>query len=103
MVSLGGVVVDYVEDHLDPRSMQRLDHLLEFRNLLAKRSAARKARVRSKKSNGVVAPIVGQPTPNQMPLRDRMMDGHELNCCDPEGLQIVEHRRKHQPGVGSSE
>jgi len=35
MVPFGGVVVNDVEDHLDPRSVQSLDHALELVELLA--------------------------------------------------------------------
>ena len=34
MVALGGVVVDDVEDHLDARGVEVLDHLAELLHLL---------------------------------------------------------------------
>ena len=36
VVALGGVVVDDVEDHLDPGRVHRLDHLLELLHLAAR-------------------------------------------------------------------
>src|SRR5215207_6748947 len=43
MVALGGVVIDHVQDHLDPGGVQRLDHLLELGNLLSQRTAGGKS------------------------------------------------------------
>ncbi len=46
VVALGRVVVDDVEDDLDPCAVKRLDHLLEFADLPARIPRARVARLR---------------------------------------------------------
>ena len=55
MVALGGVVVDDVEDHLDPGAMQRLDHALELAHLIGRR---RVQRMRREVADRRVAPVV---------------------------------------------
>ena len=59
-VALGGVVVDHVEDDLDARRVQRLDHRLELADLLAALPGRAVAVVRGEEADRVVAPVVGQ-------------------------------------------
>src|SRR3712207_9529442 len=57
VAALAGVVVDHVEDHLDARPVQPLDHRLELVDL-ARRAARRVARVGREEADRVVAPVV---------------------------------------------
>jgi hypothetical protein len=58
VVALGGVVVDHVEDDLDPGRVQRADHGLELLHLLAAAAAGGVGVVRGEETDGVVAPVV---------------------------------------------
>ena len=58
VVALGGVVVDDVEDHLDPGAVQRLHHPLELAHLLAVRAGRGVERVRREIADRAVAPVV---------------------------------------------
>ena len=60
VVALGGVVVDRVEDYLDPGLVQRPDHRLELLHLLAAGAAGGVGVVRGEEADGVVAPVVAQ-------------------------------------------
>lgn len=55
VVALGGVVVDHVEDDLDVRLVQGLDHLLELLDLLARVRGAGVAVVGGEEADRVVA------------------------------------------------
>ena len=58
VVALGGVVVDDVEDHLDPGAVQRLDHPLELAHLLAAAAGGGVLGVRREVADRAVAPVV---------------------------------------------
>ena len=66
--ALGGVVVDHVEDHLEPGPVQRLDHRLELVDLLAAVPGRAVAVVGREEADGVVAPVVGHPGAREVGL-----------------------------------
>ena len=49
MIALAGVVVDHVQDHFDALAVQRAHHAFKLGHLLARRAAARVARLGAKK------------------------------------------------------
>ena len=49
----------------------------------------------------VVAPVVGQPPPQQLRLRHEVVDGHELHRGDAQADQVVDHGGAGQAGVGA--
>jgi hypothetical protein len=61
VVSLGRVVVNHVQDHLETRVMQVSHHLFEFLDLLARVPPARVLVMRCEISDGVVSPVISQP------------------------------------------
>src|SRR6267154_2354056 len=58
MVAFRSVVVNYIEDYFETSRVQRPHHVLEFCNLIACRACRGEARVRRKKSERIVSPIV---------------------------------------------
>ena len=58
MVPFSGVVVNDVQDHLEPRFVQGADHAFELADRFAGRSRRRVACLGSKIGEGVVAPVV---------------------------------------------
>ncbi len=99
LVALGGVVVDDVEDHLDPGRVQRLHHRLELVHL-ARRGIAGVGR---EKADRVVAPVVAQPLLDEPAVVDERMHRHQLDRGDAEALQVVDHRRRREPRVGAAQ
>ena len=102
LVALGGVVVHHVEDDLDTRLVQALDHGLEFRHLLPAHARRREARVGGEKADGVVAPVVGEPALLQVPLRHGVMDGQQLDGGHPQAPEMVESGRGGEGRVGAA-
>src|SRR5258707_15439718 len=58
MISFPGVIVNYVKNHFDPRSVQAADHRLELGDLLAHLPATGIFSMRSEKADRVVTPVV---------------------------------------------
>src|SRR5215213_6559271 len=104
MVALSGVVVDHVEDHLEPGTVKPLYHGLELGNLLAGRGAGGGvADIRSEKSDAAVAPVVRESQLSQPPLSDHVMDRQQLYRGHPKSFQMLDHGIGSQTEVGPPE
>jgi len=99
VVALGGVVVDHVEDDLDPRPVQLLDHRLELLHLLAAGAEGRVVVVRGEEADGVVAPVVAQAALLQRVVVHELVHRHELDRGDAQVLQVLDHHRVDEPRV----
>ena len=86
VIALGGVVVDDIEDHLDPGVVQPLDRLAKF----IERSVARSA---VEEIQRVVAPIVAQAARRQERLVDERVDWKQLDRGDAKPPEMIDHRR----------
>ena len=100
---LGGVVVHDVEEDLDPRRVQQLDHALELAQHLVRVIAARVGRVRREVADRVVAPVVGQPELAQVRLVGVRVHRQQLERGDAEPAQVLDGHRVGQPRVGPAE
>src|SRR3954452_18979861 len=58
MISFSAMIINYVENYFDARSVQAAHHRFELGDLLAHLSAAGIFCVRSEKADRVVAPVV---------------------------------------------
>ena len=103
VVALGRVVVDDVEDHLDARPMQRLDHPLELPDLLAPRAGRRVQRVRSEEADRAVAPVVRQAPLDEMVLVGDVVDRQQLDRRHPERSQVRDRPVRGEPGIGAAQ
>ncbi len=83
VASLGGVVVDHVQDHLDVGPVQRLDHVAKLGEGIL---AAGVLGVGGKKRHGAVTPVVGEPLGGI--LRIELEHRQQLDRGDAEGLQV---------------
>ncbi len=92
LASLRGVVVDDVEDHLDARAVQGLDHALELAHLLAAGARGRVARVRREVADRAVAPVVRQAALADELLLGDVMDRQELDGGDAESGEVLDRR-----------
>ncbi len=103
VVAFGGVVVDDVEDDLDPRSVQRLDERLELVDLAAGVPGGRVLVVRCEESESVVAPVVAQSFVFEMGVLGELVHGHEFDSGDAERGQAFDRCRMREAGVRSAE
>ena len=103
VVALGRVVVDDVEDHLDPRPVQGLDHPLELAHLLAARAARRVRGVRREVADRAVAPVVRQALLVQEALVGDVVDRQQLDRGDAQALHVVQRLVGGQAGVRAAQ
>src|SRR5947209_19824320 len=103
MVSLGGVVVDDVEDHLDPGAVQRLDHPLELADLLTAAAGCRVARVWSEVADRAVAPIVPEAALGDERLVGDVVDRQQLDRRYAQRRQVADRWIRGEPGVRAAQ
>ena len=99
--ALGGVVVDHVEDDLDPRLVQGLHHDLELLDLLTALSADGVFVVRGEEPDRVVAPVVAQAHLDQAPVVDELVCGHQFDRRHTQLVQVVDHGWGTEAQVGA--
>ena len=103
VVAFSGVVVDDVEDDLDAGRVQRAHHALELLHLLAEIAARRIGVVRREEPDGVVAPVVREPTVDEVLVVHELVHGHEFDRGDAELLQMIDDRRVGDARVGAAQ
>jgi hypothetical protein len=82
------VVVDDIEDDLDPRPVQRADERLPLSDL-ASRSVSRAVRaLRREEADRVVAPVIGEPLLAEKVTDEALVNGQELDGIHPELDQV---------------
>ena len=103
VIALGRVVVDDVEDHLDAGLVQRLDHLLEVLHLLSLTVAMRVLVVRREVADRVVAPVVAQPSLDEVRVVDEFVDRQHLEGGDAESLEVLDEGRVGDAGIAAAQ
>ena len=102
--ALARVVVDDVEDHLEARRVQRLDHRLELGDLRARPRARRAVRpVRREEAERHVAPVVLQAHVEQALLGEELVHRQQLDRRYAEPGQVLDDRRAGHPGVRAAQ
>ena len=101
--ALGGVVVDHVEDHLEPGGVQRLDHRLELVDLLAAVAGRAVGVVRGEEADRVVAPVVRQTGLGEVRLGHELVGRQQLHGRDAEVLEVVHRGVGGEPGVRAAD
>src|SRR5260370_22638325 len=102
MVALGGVVIDYVQDHLDTFPVQGFDHGLEFSHLAAHVPGTRIAGIRAEEVGCVVTPIILETFVNQVLVIEKVVYRHQFERGNAESLEVLDARRVSKSRVGSS-
>ncbi len=102
MVTFTGVVIDHVENDLDVGGVERLHHFLEFADLPAEGSGPGVSRVRGKKADGIVSPVVGKSFVLEELIVDEMMNGQEFHGRDPEFPKIVNRGIGPERGISAT-
>ena len=82
------MVVDHVQDHLDPGGMKAVDHALH----LADAAPPQIARLWREEADGLIAPVVAQAARDQKAVIDKGLHGHEFNGGDAQPHQMLQHR-----------
>ena len=95
------MVVDDVEDHLEPAVVQAGDHLLEFAQRVGDVGGV--ARVGREKADRIVAPVVSQAFLEQMAVVDESVHRQQFDRRDAERLDVVDHRLRTEAGVGAAQ
>jgi hypothetical protein len=103
VVALRGVVVDHVEDDLDPLAVQGLDHALELADLLARLARRGVQRVRGEVADRGVAPVVLQALLVEEGLVDDVVDREQLDRRHAELAEVVDRRLGGQAAVGAAQ
>ena len=98
LVAFGRVVVDHVEDHLDPGIVEMAHHLLD----LVDEGRREVARLRREEADGVVAPVVPQSLLDEIAVVDEGMDRQQLDGGDAETADVVDHLVLHEAGEGAA-
>ena len=75
MIAFRRVVVDNIQNHFESRRVQGLDHGLEF----ADGVGCQIARLKCKKSDGVVSPVVAQAAFHELAVVHEAVHRHELD------------------------
>jgi hypothetical protein len=99
VVAFGGVVVDHVDDDLDPGEMQRPHHRLE---LVDRVVGGGVLVVRCEESDAVVTPVVAASGLEEVLVLDELVDGEQFHRGDAEGHEMFEHGVVGQAGVGAA-
>jgi hypothetical protein len=100
LVAFGGVVVDHVHQHLDPRLVKAADHQLELVEVSVLREVALGRREEAER---VVAPVVREPFVDEVPVVVEGLDRQELDRGDAELHEVVDHVVLRQPLEGAAE
>ncbi len=103
LARLRRVVVDHVEDDLDPGRVQRPDHPLELPDLLPCRAARRVAGVRGEVADRVVAPVVAQPPAQQVVLVRELVHRQQLDRRHAQLHQVLDRRRMGEARVRAAQ
>src|ERR1044071_5323788 len=99
LISLGGVVVNDIQDHFDARRVQRFDHCLEFSD----GPGGGIARFGGEESYGVVAPIIPQAPRNQMTVVNECVYGHEFDRSYSQTREVINDGSCGQSGICAAE
>jgi hypothetical protein len=99
--ALGRVVVDDVQEDLDARSVQLLDHGLELRHLPAAVARRRVGAVRGEEAHAVVAPVVDPAACSQRRLGAELVDRQQLDRRDAQPAQLGGDRGVRHAGIGA--
>jgi hypothetical protein len=86
VVPFGGVIEHDVENHLDARAVQRLDHVAKLVDGAERIPTRAVVVMRREKRHGRIAPVVHQP--GRTILWIELEYRHELHCGDAQPLEV---------------
>ena len=98
VVPLGGMVVDHVEDHLDPGLVQRLHHVPELVQRAERFLVGAEGGMGGEEGDGAVSPVVAKTEGGV--VRVELENRQQLHRRDPEVLQVRD--LVDQSGIGAA-
>src|SRR5439155_22747524 len=102
MIPFRRVVVDHIQNYFQASGMKVANHCFEFRNRTGGSRSHRVARVRGKKSKGVIAPVICKALSNQGTLVGMLINWHKLSGRHPGILEMTMGWIGRQAGISSS-
>ena len=97
MIAFAGMVVDDIEEDLDPSPMQGVHHGFELHHLLPDDPRAGIADLGRKEAQGTVPPVIDSPLLHEMMLVEKLMHREQFQGGHAELVEIVQ-----QGGVGEA-
>ena len=97
------MVVDNIENHFDARGVKISHHSFELDDFRPRFPVARVARMRRKKTDGVVAPVIRQATIDQRFVVQMRVHRQKLDCGHAQIFQIADHFFIRDCGVSASQ
>ena len=101
MASLGRMVVDDVQDHLDPGLVQVAHHGFELADHVGPRFGGI-TRGRGEKAERVVAPVIHQLAVDQVPVVQEFVHRQQLDRRHPQTFQIADRGIGADAGIGAA-
>src|SRR5262245_27376225 len=95
------MVVDHVENHVDPGVVEARNHLLELTQAVA--WIGRVARLRREKADAVVSPVVCQASRQQVTLGHRSMDRQQFDTGYTQRLDVIQYLTASQALIRSAD
>src|SRR5579871_6123207 len=87
------MVVDDIQDYLDPGFMEFLNHVFKLFDLSAGLFSAIVFYGRGKEPYSIISPVIGQSFFDEMSVRDALMDGHQFDRGNAKLFQMVDNSR----------
>jgi len=103
LISLGGMVVDDIQNHLDPCGMQAADHRLELLHSIQRPRLGVVTRFRREEPQRVVPPVIRQPAFQQMAVIDMTVNWQQFDRSDAERLQVIDGRVRCQSRISPAQ
>ena len=95
------MVVDHIQEHLDPGCVQGAHHGLELAHNVLRRGAACITSIRRKKGESVVSPVVLQAEPDQAMFVDVMVHRQQFDSRDTQFFQVLDGGFRAEPEVSA--
>ena len=80
LVSFCRMVINDVEDHLEPALVKAGDHFLEFAKALGWNCGV--PWIGRKETNAVISPVIGEPLIDEVLVVDERVDGKQFHRCN---------------------
>src|ERR1700722_16913916 len=103
MISFRSMVVDNVDDYFEPGPVKFPHHFFEICDLTAQDSLAREAALRSKKTDRIVPPVVGEAPVQQKYVVHMFLHRKEFDCGYAQIFEVFNRRRRGSAGIGSTD
>ena len=100
LIAFSGMVIHHVENDLDARRVQGLDHAFKFAHRMI---GGRVARVGREIADRAITPVIAQAPVQQMALIHEVLDRQQLYRRHAQRLQIIDHRPAGQTGIGAAQ